>query len=689
MGERIVFNTYDGIIPILAPKLLPQNAAQIANNVDLQSQRLEPWKVPLSIQGSPGTTSIFPWYRNGVTSWIGWNSDVDVVRSPVAEDQWSRIYLTGDGLPKVRGWDGGEVTKNMKQTQASAPTATPAFKGVLATLLNAFKSSTMTIIANLSAYGTNGAIDGYLQGTPSSVRMSDDYSEIYLEFSQFGQYGNDSSYTLYEPDPPVSSGVVNLSWGPTIGIPTPYGTLSGTVAMAIGTIGTASISSTTLGKVINFSQGDVSHFWSTNPVNTVPGLRHYFSIAWSAFPETVKVTVKITFTDPNFGRVSENTKYVYYVQTLVNEWGMEGPASTTSNLVQVNPGEKVTLAGFGSAASDTVTRRFYRSAAGTDSDEFYYLGEVAVGATSYDDTKDDAELSEILPLFENPPDNLAGLVMMPNGSAAGFVGREVLPSEPYYPWSYPTKYRIPVDYNIVGLGVAGNSLYVFTTGENYVITGDHPENYTCSKIAFPQSCSAKRSIVTYGNMVLYASPDGVCGLFGSQGKLMTEYLYKKTQWAALTPSGIIAGIYDNRYFCFHSTGCVIFRFGEGADTVTTSDEVIAGLHVDLETDSLYIILNGYIQSWNAGATNKTLVWRSKEFAVNRRTDWSSGRVVADSYPLTFRIYTENTLAATITVTSQDSFRIPILVPKRVCSIEVEGAMGIDYIGLATSMKLLS
>jgi hypothetical protein len=83
---KLYIDSFDGIAPIMSPKLLPDKCAQVARNCYLSPGNMKPWKVPLAVQAAPGNTTIYPWRRNGGTQWLGWNTDGDVVQSPVAED---------------------------------------------------------------------------------------------------------------------------------------------------------------------------------------------------------------------------------------------------------------------------------------------------------------------------------------------------------------------------------------------------------------------------------------------------------------------------------------------------------------------------------------------------------------------------------------------------------------------------
>lgn len=107
-------NKFLGEAPKLSAELLPQNAAQIASNVKLYSGDLLPYNqssLQLALPKTGPIKTLFPLDdgSNGF-KWLHWATDVDVVRAPVpnnaaggTNDQ--RVYFTGDttgiGEPKA------------------------------------------------------------------------------------------------------------------------------------------------------------------------------------------------------------------------------------------------------------------------------------------------------------------------------------------------------------------------------------------------------------------------------------------------------------------------------------------------------------------------------------------------------------------------------------------------------------
>ena len=101
--------TFSGQAPKVYARLLPDDMAQVATNCRLDSGRLEPWKGNSSSSISFATGSISAAtksiYKHSSSVWIASNSELDIARSPIAEDPHERIYITGasgaSGFPQM------------------------------------------------------------------------------------------------------------------------------------------------------------------------------------------------------------------------------------------------------------------------------------------------------------------------------------------------------------------------------------------------------------------------------------------------------------------------------------------------------------------------------------------------------------------------------------------------------------
>lgn len=107
---KITLGGFRGEIPIMDATLLPDMAAQAARNVYLKKGTLKPERAPALASEVPSVVAASALYRypngnNGEGFWFVWGGGkrVDVVKSPLANDTFKRVYWTGDGAPKMGG----------------------------------------------------------------------------------------------------------------------------------------------------------------------------------------------------------------------------------------------------------------------------------------------------------------------------------------------------------------------------------------------------------------------------------------------------------------------------------------------------------------------------------------------------------------------------------------------------------
>ena len=99
---------FSGLVPRLAKQLLAPNQAQVATNCSLTSGDIRP-RNGLKLVFVPvianDIVSMFRMEKNGNEKWMAWDKDVDVARSPVADNTSGRFYYTGDGEPRASDYD--------------------------------------------------------------------------------------------------------------------------------------------------------------------------------------------------------------------------------------------------------------------------------------------------------------------------------------------------------------------------------------------------------------------------------------------------------------------------------------------------------------------------------------------------------------------------------------------------------
>lgn len=384
--------------------------------------------------------------------------------------------------------------------------------------------------------------------------------------------------------------------------------------------------------------------------------------------------------------ITETRAYVY---TNVTAWGEEsapspaaiGEASATSFL------RVGSFSAFPTGSYNFTARRIYRSVSGSQGVNYYFVGEIAAGATYFDDNIGATGIGEPLATldWDAPPDDLAGLICLPSGALCGFSGKEVCFSVPNAPYAWPEKYRLTTDYNIVAVAAMGQGVAVLTDGYPYFINTGEPESAGMIRLDEEQACVSARSVVSLGGAVLYASPDGLVSLSQSGAKLVTENLYDRDAWQALTPANIFAVKHDTRYYGFLASGGFIL---DATGEITFHDVTATSAYVDPVNDALYVAVGTNIQKWDNG-TAKTHTWKSKRYNLGAPTTFAAAQIKANDFTdMTFKLYADGVLKHTQVVTSANPFRLPTGYRSRLYEIEVSGTSHWTVCAVASSMEEL-
>ena len=406
-----------------------------------------------------------------------------------------------------------------------------------------------------------------------------------------------------------------------------------------------------------------------------------------------------------------------YIYTFVSAFGEEGQPSTaqTNQILSVFSDQTVTIT-FPVAPSGQhklAKRRLYRTDAdGTfrqvadidiplDSDG--NIDESSSNLTTFVDDKTDSELGEPNETadFDPPPDSdatahpeghMEGLKSMNNGVFAGFAGKTVLFSVPFQPHAFPKKFQLTVQSPVVGLAPLSNGLMVLTKGKPVLVQGTDPASMAMVEIDSAQSCVSRRSIVDMGDFSVYASPDGLVLASESGVELITEQIFTRDQWQALSPSSIHAYYWEGHYIGFYKIsntekgGFVFDPRGGKNSFVDLSFYADAGFS-DLENDELYLVVNNNFVEFASGS-NLSYTWKSKEFYNARPINPAVAQVECDSYSpsVTFKLFADNSLKHTQTVTSADPFKLPSGYKENAFHVEVTGSVPINQIKVFESSE---
>lgn len=123
--------TFKGEVPAYAPHLLPNEASVKAIDCKFTGGELVPIKTDLDTGDviQPDTKTMF---RYEGAHWFTWNHDVDAIKSPIARDNWRRVYWTDGMYPKVTYntiFSGGpRLPANSYRLGVPAPANAPVIK---------------------------------------------------------------------------------------------------------------------------------------------------------------------------------------------------------------------------------------------------------------------------------------------------------------------------------------------------------------------------------------------------------------------------------------------------------------------------------------------------------------------------------------------------------------------------------
>ena len=390
------------------------------------------------------------------------------------------------------------------------------------------------------------------------------------------------------------------------------------------------------------------------------------------------------------------TESYFYVYTYVNDWGWESAPSPVSAMVTRLTDATTTITSFAAvpAGNYNVNRiRIYRTqTVSSGSTDFFFLREIAYGTVST--TDDNRALGEVLPTttWLVPPANLSYLKSLWNGMLAGISGNSVRFCEPYVPYAWPVAYDVvPPDAKPVGLGVFGQSLLVLTTARPVLVSGSSPESMDQQMLEIPQGCVSSQSIVSMGTGVAWASEDGLCW-FGSGGaRILTAGLMLREDWQALKPETIVGKMYEGLYFGSYDDGSG--RKGFLIDTNSPQGIFFLGtgysaMYFDELKDQLYVLDGVSVKKWDAGSL-MTVKARSKVFHHPKPINLSAAEVLADTYPLTFRVYANGVLKHTQSVANNSPFRLPSGFLAQSWQLEIEGTSAVQSVAIATAVAELA
>lgn len=659
---------FTGIAPRIDPKRLPEGGAQAAQNCVFDSGDVRPIKANVEAPWYGAAPAQVDRIHQWKDRWLAWAGDVDVVNSPVVGDQWERVYWT-------RGAD------LMPQFAVAGTMLASVDMTALGTDLGVIPPQTAPVIV----VGTNAEpsvpVETLSKTTPVRVSTAIDHPF---------EDGQRVIVTLIKRD------------GAPEDVPT----------VPPDRTGMAEIQGATY--VTRLVRGDSG---ATN-------LRLFDLIGangagWSTYdPSRWAATVKRIYTDQDM----ESRAYVF---TLVTQRGEESQPSPPSDAVDVliDSAVAVQVQVGAEHISQGYTVRLYRSVTGTSGTNFFFVREVpATNGLTIVDNVEAVRLGELLPseTWTPPPRGLCGLVAMPGGFLAGFIGNTLYFCEPHMPHAWPLQYRRSTQHEIVALGVYGQTLVVATRGKPYLAAGADPSSVSLQQLDDHAPCMSKACLTSTGTGVVYPTLDGLVHISSAGVRRLTQAYFGREQWAAAWTAPRGAVWHNGRYIASVSGQFLIFEphdgglhisrctLQDGARALGVSRKDLAsasGSSPQIPQDTLFFVGESvsFLFAFDSGAAT-AMHWSGKVVVLPRPVSFACGQVLASGYPVPLRIrdariatnateppslvYPASPGTYAIQVMGPEPFRMPGGFVSREWRVDIDGVHSVQAVLLATSMDEL-
>lgn len=635
----ISWKNFTGEFPRLPAHALPVGAAQSSLACDFSRATLRGLRnrtqVPAISTG--GVKSIFV-YDSITFSWFTWNREVDAVRGPIAQDEYARFYwCDGQNFWVSRGdiGSGGEPSPT-NRFKVGVPAPTEPLSSPSA--LNTFNVDGMTPTSAQLVCET-------LQGTVTASSDLSLASPAENSLLRFKAVANAQVACPVTENTDLRGLAVRL-------------TFSGLGASEVVTL-------------------------RENPSD-------------SSFPPNLAaLTGHIVVTGSQVEvLVSYRNNYLVnraYTYTYVNQYGEEGPPAPPVNL-DANDGQALRLTwpapptGHGYIP---ITRiRIYRA---ERSALYQFVAERTLdGAGELLDDVNSGTLGEPLSTqdYYPPPQNLQGLVALPNGVLAAFRDNEVHFSVPYLPYAWKRYAIQTTPTRVVGLCPFEAGLYVTTTSHPLLITGVDPDSMTAQKIPAVQAGVAKGAITNVGPYAVYASHDGLVALRGLDANLDLSFkFFDRDTWRERYRNKfnqMRLSSHDGRVIVWFADGTpgFVVRLDDAQPYLTQLREPIYAAMVHPQADELYVSSGAGVFVFEGGETRQVFEWHSGDVVAAKPTNYGVLQLVGDGQ-VTAAIFADGAQVAETTLdltdTGSSTARLPGGFLARRWSLKLTGAPGAEVL----------
>ena len=648
----IVYRKFGGEVPSVDPQLLPLEQAQYAENCEFTRGSLKPMKggALLATMLSNPVKGIYT--EDGINFYT-WNQETYAFKSPVVDEVYNRIYYLTPAVGSFSVTTTTGMATNGPSPSLSfksgvpRPTVAPTLALVSRTTLPDYPSATVTIDA---WYELSGTVYDKVEGV------------AYTATTAFQRY------TFANPAKTPWVEATTLTNGTKVAE-------SGTPAEAVLKVklnifnGVTSLAGVTASEASSGRSAALPGGFEVKLSKSSTSGWSVIDIAWG---------------------VVETRAYTYLCRNTWDEEGAPAPAATISpNYIQ-NVTITVTPPDF-TGYRPLKDYRIYRTY-GTGAT--YIQTDVTGSAPTFTDASTSA--ATVGKALESanwtpPPDNLAGLVLMPNGWFAAFKGNTLYMSEPYRPHAWP--YSMSFGKNIRGIAAAQQSIVVTTADGVHVVSGAFPAAAQSIMLNLPQAGVAQRSMTTIDGAVAYATNDGFALVSGAQASMdASQRLFTRQTWrdqwaSALTDASLRLGYHDGCLVGTSSTQGKGFslRFDEDSGNysrITGGYDAMFYLPV---ADTLYYAVGTNVYRFKDGSPT-SMDWWGKDFVYPSHTTFGAG-YLRSSGSVTLRLYADGVMVHQQTI-SPGHFRLPSLRRALRWSVRISGSNEIIELLLARTMMEL-
>lgn len=421
---------------------------------------------------------------------------------------------------------------------------------------------------------------------------------------------------------------------------------------------------------------------------------------------------------------TENRNYAF---SFVNEYGEEGGLSPFSQFLFMRAQDSATIGLNLAPRTDGFNIeyiRIYRGVPttseamavdeqdGSHNSGFFLVAEIPYRTGTFTFV-DDAEIDDLGEMYTQkcsdiPLANLQNITMLDSGSLVASEGKNLWFSEPwnFHIWSCHMNF----DFCIEALAYSGDSIYVITNGNPYVVSDSSITDEcrccrTVVQINEPAPIACKKSLVTTPAGVIYATNTGLFRISSGSANYISLGFYSEDQWGQWMPHNLNAVYYKGSYYGFNGKRGFIFDASESFYVDRFTGEESGFTEISLTPDAIFVTkqgeflmsFDGDIFTWNSSDTYLPYTWRSALNVEGGETNYAYGKIVFEDYigrrpvpnPVRFKLISDDRVVWERLVSDSTIFTLPRGIKSVNYQFEIEGIQKVMEVHLASTRRELT